>query len=147
MFRQLREYRILNGDCNVPQKYQPNPKLGKWVSNQRMFYRNLKEGKKGGTVLSQERVARLEGLGMNWGKKFAQPASWEDQYEEVKKYKSALRCDPPVNLSNPTPVAIWVSNQRKEYRRFKKGRDSLLTTEKIGQLNDLGFDWKGPRLA
>jgi len=58
-----------------------------------------------------------------------------------------MRCDPPVNPNNPNSLAIWVSAQRNEYRRFKKGRDSLLTVELIGQLNDAGFTWKGPRLT
>ena len=40
-------YRIVNGDCQVPLSDRANPKLGKWVSNQRMFYRNVKIGKKG----------------------------------------------------------------------------------------------------
>ena len=89
---------------------------------------------------------KLESLGMSWGKKYPAPATWDEQLEEVKKYRTAMRCDPPVNQSNPTPLAIWVSNQRKEYRRLKKGRDSLLSMEQIGQLNDIGFCWKGPRL-
>ena len=148
MYRQLRSYRIINGDCKVPQRLASNPKLGAWVRDQKSHYANLKFGKKG-YKLPTEKVIKLERLGFFWGKKFPEPSSWDERFEEVKKYKTAMRCEPAVNVNatNPTPIAIWVSTQRSEYRRFKKGRDSLLTMEQIGQLNDIGFNWKGPRMA
>ena len=149
MYRQLRSYRIINGDCKVPARLASNPKLGAWVRDQKSHYANLKFGKKGYKITA-EKVIKLERLGFFWGRKFTEPSSWDEQFEEVKKYKTAMRCEPPVNVknaTNPTPLAIWVSTQRNEYRRFMKGRDSLLTMEQIGQLNDIGFNWKGPRLA
>jgi len=142
MLRQLREYRILNGHCNVPRTH---PKLGKWVDNQRLHYKNFKLGS--GHKIKEERIPMLESIGMTWGKSFPSIPSWDEHLEEYKKYKSAMRCDPPVNPDKPNSLAIWVSTQRNEYRRFKKGRDSLLTVELIGQLNDAAFTWKGPRLT
>lgn len=147
MFRQLRDYRILHGDCKVPFKCEANPKLGKWVDKQKQLYRNVKVGKSGAKLISQERIVKLDSLGMNWGKKYPAPIAWDEHFEEVKKYKEAIHSDPPVNSTNPSPLALWISAQRTEYRRFKKGRDSLLTTEQIGQLNGIGFNWKGPRLS
>lgn len=84
---------------------------------------------------------------MNSGKKYPTLPSWEERFEETKKYMAAMRNDPPVSNDNPTSLGIWVSAQRNEYRRFKKGRDSLLTLEQIGQLKDIGFNFKGPRLT
>ena len=146
MFLQLRSYRIVNGNCQVSLSDKVNPKLGKWVSNQRMYYRNVKVGKKG-QLISQERIAMLDGLGMNWGKAFPPPLSWEDNFAELEKFKvSTGSCSVPISLTNPTPLGKWVSSQRKEKKRFNKGIDSLLTLEQIGKLEALGFNWKGPRL-
>jgi hypothetical protein len=36
LFRQLCEYKIQFGDCLMPQRYSANPKLGNWVSTQRV---------------------------------------------------------------------------------------------------------------
>ena len=143
MFQQLREYRIIHGNCQVSKK--GIPKLWKFADNQRTAYANMKLGRPGRKI-SDEKIRKLEGLGIHWGKKFPDPVSFEESLEEYKKYKTAMRCDPPVNLTNPSPLAKWVDVQRKEYRRFKKGRDSLLTMDQISQLNDVGFNWKGPRL-
>ena len=42
MFFQLRKYNTQYGDCQVPQNYKPNPKLGRWVYNQRVLYKKLR---------------------------------------------------------------------------------------------------------
>lgn len=34
-FEQLKQYQVEHGDCNVPQKYTDNTKLGAWVKVQR----------------------------------------------------------------------------------------------------------------
>ena len=54
-------------------------------------------------------------------------------------------CNVPFNADHPTPLAKWTAYQRAEYKRWKKGRDTLLTLDQIGRLNDIGFNWKGPR--
>ncbi|KAL3907782.1 MAG: hypothetical protein SGILL_008732, partial [Bacillariaceae sp.] len=123
MFKQLREYRILNGDCKVPQRYAANPKLGIWVKDQKANYRKGK--------LTKDRIANLDGLGFVWGQKYPAPIAWEARFEELSKYKKAMKCDPPISESSPTPLAMWVSAQRKEFRRSKHGKDSLLTFEQI----------------
>jgi hypothetical protein len=51
-FSELVEYKREHGDCNVPSKYKPNPKLGIWV------YRHRTEFKKGG--LSQEHIKKCK---------------------------------------------------------------------------------------
>jgi len=144
-YLELREYRIMNGDCNVPRNGS-NPKLGVWVGNQRLHYNNLKNNKNRNKI-SEERIAILEGLGFSWGKKYPSPASWEERFQELKKYQKAMgNCNIQMNPTNPSPLAKWVSAQRSEYKRFRKGCDSLLTLEQIGQLKEIQFKWNGPRL-
>ena len=57
-FKQLKEYRQVKGDCNVPYQCDGNPQLGHWVHNQRTAY---KKGK-----LSPEQIKSLEGIGFVW---------------------------------------------------------------------------------
>jgi len=76
MLSQLREYRIMNGNCNVPQHNKNNPKLGKWVNRQRAHYKGLKNGK--GKKIKPERIIRLERFGFIWNTKETPPASWDD---------------------------------------------------------------------
>jgi len=133
-FLQLREFRMLNGHCNVPGKVQG---LGKWVQNQRFAFKKKK--------LSAQRVILLERLGFTWGKNIAPPLSWEDGFKELQKYKNAMgHCNIRVDQKNPTALAKFVACQRAEYKRFSKDKDSLLDLDKIGQLNKIGFMWKDP---
>lgn len=141
-FRELRGYRILNGNCNVSQ-IGPNSKLGIWVRDQRVAYKG-KRGKK----LSPERLTMLESLGFAWGKGFAPPASWEEMFLELQKYQKAMgHCNIHINPKSPSALAKWVCVQRYEYKRLRKGKDSLLTMEQAGQLREMGFKWKRPQLT
>jgi hypothetical protein len=41
--------------------------LGEWVSHQRQFFKNYKEGKKGtGASITEERIAQLNAIGFEW---------------------------------------------------------------------------------
>jgi Helicase associated domain len=142
-YQQLREYRIINGNCNVAKA--TNPKLCKWIDNQKFAYTNVKSAKKGNKI-SPEKILKLEGIGFSWGKKHPEPPSWESQFEELQKYQKTMRtCNITIHPTNPSPLAKWVMIQRSEYKRFKKGTGSLLTLEQIGQLKEIGFKWKATR--
>ena len=69
MFQELRDYRIVNGDCKVPYGWKQNPKLGNWVNNQKRNYKQKK--------LKPDRIEKLEGIGMYWGKNYPPPVSWD----------------------------------------------------------------------
>jgi hypothetical protein len=43
-FVELVKYNELHGDCLVPQRYEPNPPLGRWVNKQRAQYQAWQEG-------------------------------------------------------------------------------------------------------
>ena len=62
MFARLVAYNDVHGDCNVPQSYEPDPLFGFWVSLQCEFKRRSEPS------LSEERIARLDKLGFDWGK-------------------------------------------------------------------------------
>ena len=58
-FQELEEYKKEHGNCNIPQRYPPNPSLRQWVANQRQFF------KKGQLLDDQERW--LEGAEFAFG--------------------------------------------------------------------------------
>jgi len=144
MFRLLRDYRITNDHCKVSSS--ENPKLYNWVKNQKNSYNNAKT-RKAGTHLKPERIIKLDSLGISWGQKYPTPASWDEMFNQLQKYQERMgNCNPPCNATNPTPLAKWVYYQRKEYKHFKRGRDSLITLDQIGTLQGIGLSWKGPKL-
>jgi hypothetical protein len=146
MFQQLRDYRIINGHCKVPYRIAENPKLGYWINSQKRQYANTITHTKG-LKLKPERIIKLESIGMFWGKKYPPPASWDGMFDNLQTYRDRMGdCNVPFNATNPTALAKWAAYQRMEYKRHKKGLDSLLTLDQIGKLNDLGINWKGPKL-
>mmetsp|Transcript_28390 Transcript_28390/g.41783 ORF Transcript_28390/g.41783 Transcript_28390/m.41783 type:complete len:554 (-) Transcript_28390:161-1822(-) len=61
---ELKAYRNEYGDCLVPQSFNPNPPLGKWVGNQREEYRKRMQGKR--SSMTDQRVRILEDVGFVW---------------------------------------------------------------------------------
>ena len=61
---ELKAYQNEHGDCLVPQSFNPNPPLGKWVGNQREDYRKRMQGKR--SSMTDQRVRILEDIGFVW---------------------------------------------------------------------------------
>merc|ERR1712183_564792 len=58
MFQRLVDYKKKCKSANVPKRYKADPKLARWVNNQRKLY-SKKE-------LSTDRLNRLESIGFTW---------------------------------------------------------------------------------
>jgi len=54
------------GHCNVSQRYADNPSLGQWCSQMRTAYKKIQKGMKTKYELSQDRIERLEEIGLQW---------------------------------------------------------------------------------
>ena len=118
-FGELTNYKVENGDCNVPTKQGP---LGEWVSRQRQSY------KKG--ILAQERIDLLESIDFTWE---AIDEAWMARFDELVDFKNDNGdCNVP---SSQGPLGRWVSEQRSNY---KKGK---LSQERIDFLESIGFEW------
>ena len=59
MFERLKKYKEKHGDCLVPQKYEDDPELGRWVATQRRVS-TLDDRAK------QERRDKLNSIGFVW---------------------------------------------------------------------------------
>jgi len=67
MFEELKIFISKHGHTDVPAKYEDNPKLGPWVSNQRYGYTNYKAGNKQKSQgMCEERINKLESIDFKW---------------------------------------------------------------------------------
>ena len=64
MLKQLMEYKEEHGNCLVPNRYDDNLKLGRWVAAQRKMYNYAKKGET--THMTDERVYELQKVGFVW---------------------------------------------------------------------------------
>jgi hypothetical protein len=106
-----------------------NPKLGMGIKDQKKYYSNLKGGGKG-LKIKLERIIKLDSLGFFWGQKYPASPSWDDMFEQLHNYQQNNgNCNVPFNEANPNALAKWAAYQRAEFKRFKKGKDPLLTLD------------------
>ncbi|WP_231911662.1 DEAD/DEAH box helicase [Chlamydia suis] len=125
-FLELKRFREEYGHCKVPARYPQNPSLGVWVCVQRIRF---KEGK-----LAEDRVARLEELGFVWN---VLKEAWEENFLELQRFREEHgHCKVPHKYPKSPQLSVWVSNQRKD---FKKGD---LSEDRIARLEELGFVWR-----
>jgi superfamily II DNA or RNA helicase len=132
-FEALKSYKNVHGDCNVIRTYKTEEglALGRWIGTQRLRQ----------NILSDEKKKRLEDLGFVWS---LYDDQWNESFKNLKIYKKEFGdCNVPskYKTSDGLALGLWVSNQRRSKEK--------LSSEKIAQLDDLGFIWKaakGPRI-
>lgn len=165
-FQELKAYRLEHGDCLVPQKYVANPKLGRWVENQRSQYHRYMKAIQAGksdpnaSGMCAERIAQLEEVEFVWtvgrggGKRnrgnLKPSVSWNQRFNELKAYKEEHGdCQVPVKYPPNPQLGMWVASQRKQYHKFmeakKAGTSDLasggMNEERIAALEGIGFVW------
>jgi hypothetical protein len=153
----LKAYRRLHGDCNVSTLWAEDPKLGRWVREQRRCKRALERGEpsKGMTMA---RAAKLDALGFAWempaaaiGKKMSEgardDAGWEAQLAKLKMYKRRHDdCNVPRGWAEDSPLGRWVSTQRVRKKQLDRGEPCRgMTAVRSGKLEALGFAWERHR--
>jgi hypothetical protein len=137
-FQQLCEFKAQFGHCLVPYQYSANPKLGKWVSTQRRCYRLYQEEKP--SPMTAERIRELESIGLDWGT--SQTDSWSVRFQQLREFKAQFgHCLLSQQYAANPKLGKWVSTQRRCYRLYQEGKPSPMTTERILELESIGFDW------
>ena len=126
-----KRYFEANGNLDVPVAYV-SPEgyaLGKWVRRQQYAYRNPE---KSNAILSPQRVALLDAIGMQWEK----PDPWQHRYELAQEYK---RCH--GNLDIPakykTADGIWLSRWVYNQKRLLQSGSEKLSENQKEQLEKL----------
>lgn len=126
MYKALKEYKYIHGDCRVPKRSPEYHELGQWVSVQRRCY--------SGGNLSTYRIYKLNDLEFEWD---PLNSDWEHYFRDLGLYKSEHGdCRVPSGYHANKPLAAWVNNQRQNYRK------GILTSERIARLEKLGFEWE-----
>ncbi|WP_080121412.1 DEAD/DEAH box helicase [Chlamydia suis] len=124
-FMELKCFQEEHGHCKVPEGYPKNRQLASWVKHQREYFKSAK--------LSEDRIARLEGIGFVW---HVFKESWEKNFLELQRFREEHgHCKVPYKYPKSPQLSVWVSTQRKD---FKKGK---LSEDKIARLEELGFVW------
>ncbi len=118
---ELRSYKRINGDTNVPKGYHDNKQLGTWVTEVRRSRRNEK--------LSEERIRQLDDVGFNW----TVPTSrerWHAWLPKLERY--ALEhgnCNVPQSAGS---LGNWVAAQRRAKTDGKLDDSQIETLERLG---------------
>mmetsp|Transcript_12937 Transcript_12937/g.19085 ORF Transcript_12937/g.19085 Transcript_12937/m.19085 type:complete len:432 (-) Transcript_12937:412-1707(-) len=112
-----------------------------------MQYHVLISGSYESTPITPERAQRLEDIGFVWETGDPRSVPWDVQFKELLAYKEKNgHVLVPVRYEAKTKLGIWVTTQRRERKRFLAGQKSkILTAERIRQLDEIGFVWKGKR--
>eukprot|EP00956_Cyclotella_meneghiniana_P032224 scaffold87545_cov23-Cyclotella_meneghiniana.AAC.1 len=112
------------------QLYDPDKKLGRWVSIQRKFYKEKR--------MSQDRINLLESIGFIWSMK---EAHWDEMYQKLKAYKEEhgnidvkeMKNDPENNA-----LVSFIAGNLEKYRKCSLPEDHKAL------LDAIDFVWDSP---
>lgn len=142
-YGELEEYFERHGNTLVPFKYEQNPKLGRWVTKQRVEYR-----KEGHGDLTEDRIRLLDDLQFEWFTKASKNTlfnseEWSQNFAALQKFhRQRGHCLVPTRYAYNPGLAAWVKMVRAQYKLQNHG---CLTDEQIKSLESLGFLWQKPR--
>ena len=137
MYTYAKDYYKTYGNLEVPKHYKTpeNYSLGSWINTQR----RIRAGTMLGTI-SEERIKKLDDIGMRWGKK--SDDSWQMYYQALLEYKKTYN---NIDVSNDyvtednIKLGNWIANLRTSKSRGK--RSEYLTEKHIKELDNLGMIW------
>ena len=135
------------GDLLIPFKFKTSNgidvddngvALGSWISNQRSAFKKNK--------LSEERIEKLELIGMKWSAVISIDEMWNNAYELACNYynyygdlliKQSFKTFNGIEEDpNGFSLGGWISNQRLFYKKEKLLEDRRIRLEQIGMVWD-----------
>jgi hypothetical protein len=158
-YEKLVEFKQKNGHCLVPNRYQEDWSLGKWVATQRARH------------VRQDRKELLDEIGFAWrvsrdnykrkadkiwhpqyeklvefkqtrvstrdNYKTKTDKTWHQQYEKLVEFKQTNgNCLVPQSYEGDASLGVWVFTQRASYANNKMRQD------RKDLLDELGFTWR-----
>ena len=89
--------------------------------------------------MTAERAGLLDKLGMVWN---AQSAAWNSQFKDLQAFIAKEgHCQVPLNCTAFPKLGLWIKEQRRHYSLLKQGKTSHMTTDRIAQLESIGWSW------
>ena len=130
-----------HGHSTVPQQYELNPALGKWVKKQRVRLKTRYNGEH--TTLTPNLIQALERLNFEVDPKKRIINSWLDRWNELVHYKKIHgHCDVPQKYALNKALGNWVHKQRHNLlREIEEEKISPLCKERVCLLTKIGFNW------
>ena len=132
-----KQYRAEHGDLRVPWRYvtEDGIQLGNWIANMRMNRRNGIRN----AYLTDERIAALDALGMQWD---VLDYLFERNYAAAVEYhRTHGNLDVPAAYVDPDGVKLGAWLRRLCRIRAGKTQRGRLTEEQIARLDALGMIW------
>ena len=107
-------------------------------------------GRKGtGASITNERIEQLNSIGFEWRLTESKPNSkpWHEKYQLLRAFqvKNGHSRVPFRYEVDSVKLGTWVKQQRHSYKDFMngvKGTHASITSERIEQLNLIGFEWR-----
>lgn len=132
-FAAAQEYYVKRGDLNVHINYKTDDglRLGAWVHRQKSLYR----GTCIGAELTEDKIEKLNSIGMVWDKK--SDLAWNRGYEAATVYftqNGNLDVPTTYKTKNGYKLGGWISDQREKCNQ--------LSSERKVKLDALGMVWK-----
>jgi len=139
-FDELKAYKSIHGNCDVPQAYKANPALGKWVSKQRDAYRDFHSGKQ--RRITQEKINNLESIGFRFfiGKGKA-IRHWDHFFTDLVTFKEKFgHTNIPLSYNADPQLGRWAYFQRVNNMKKVEGKGlPIIVKKRLDQLKDIGF--------
>lgn len=134
-YRKLEKFYQHHGHSLVPNKYEADMKLFKWVETQRRQKRLRDDGKY--SNITKERIARLEELEFIWS---VFDYRWEQKYLLLQAYVElhGHGHTPKKSEREWRTLHRWLKHQRSQYKKFLAGKKTSMTKERMARLNELG---------
>jgi hypothetical protein len=132
MFEKLVAYKEQHINTMVPQHYDEDPKLGRWVDSQRTIYKK--------DELNPNRVDLLKSIGFDWYgvREAIEQTVWTDMFQKLVAYENLHTNTKVPQKYNENPrLRKWVFNQRHAYKNDK------LLPNRYALLKSIGFKWNG----
>lgn len=128
-YRHAKAYYEKNGNLDIPSAYkcEDSYALGIWVFNCRKAHNGMKSPFK----ISESQAKALESVGINWHP----DTRWDKKYKialEYFKKHGSLPMSTSDKDENNKAIAVWLNNQRKNYRLGYLSDEKLIRLSKIG---------------
>lgn len=89
--------------------------------------------------MSDDRQDILNHIGFVWD---SHNATWLDRWNELLQFvQQHGHSNVPTNYLPNKRLSIWVKCQRRQYKLYRKGYRSNMTTDRIEKLDAVGFVW------
>lgn len=140
-FAHAQQFYLQEGHLRMKDSYvcEDGYRLGSWLNT----LRQLRKGNRKGDMLTQERIAQLDEIGMVWS---YYEESWQQGYfaaEQYYRHNGNLNVPIDYVTTDGFKLGRWIF----EIRRARQGnrKTYALTSERIQQMDAIGMQWEGEK--